>query len=1084
MLFMGSIITSCIDNTEPQGVLEVREAYARYLDGLTSAQKANEAIAAADAAFRNAQAAVKLAIARQEEAQAKAQEIANAVAQAKADKDIDYWKQQQELQRLAYEQAVLEAKAALAEAQKNFDDAMRALEIYKLGISSEEQQALEYIKDQYDYWRNALANWLDRYADELDDYYDDVLESILAQDSIEATAEYFQEYLEERIKLMEVEIQTAEWAKDYWKELLDNNVDDFLAEAEAFRNASYDLDAEYQDVLRDSTIFVETYGFARDEAYREADSVYTRAIKEPTEAYDAAVAALKKANPKWASMVAAPADGKDGKKMWTANGGAYSFEKKYALPDHTGMVPDMIQYYIDYYWWADYAENVEFVGGDPLDSILVTIPAAKDSATFATIVDTVWNGNQATAKTLGNPTGLWSAYEDFGRAYLFDLDAKGLEADAEIIKAYADKKKAEYDSLLKILQAAKDGQGTALVNAWADAVAKAAKTIGDKKAEILKMADPNDANYDKKYTYHDPNPSVDFASVGKQGIVLYSGKYGIGPRKVTVSTSDPTEFTMTNDEASYFDPAAVNGQTIAPTKADSTKVFNAIVDYFKAVASVDEKAVPYLKFITSHDGGTTFVVDSVRADKMEFSGLQVKNTSGAIKAANILKVSLYDNKGMAKDDLDPTIAKFYDAFTNVLDLFFHYVKGTALTDKLYSANDDAYSDATSGIAAYAKYVADFKKYNSSVDFDGFHKEFTNTDETIDYTVNDFKKYTAASEAGKAVANWMDACEKYFGVEGFAGFGEKVFFDLNTFTDPTNVVVFNKEYLPKEGTKNAKTGALESIVRGVVATPWSSQYGFVTERLWDNMEPYTTTNYGTWEYISYDAANDMEKYSIVFEVLNANFLYELATNTSSLNEIWTELGEVLKQIKADMDAVDGKAKATKAANQALADKFNEALKAYRAATGDAAKARKAAEDAADAEYEKAYKEIYLPILERKHELEILMDYYWDMAQALMGVHAKFFSQPANPVAVREFLMDMYTQANNRLIRLTAALAEFKHILEGIDDPELDWIAEEYDAVQAMLYQLEWEDFDDIQYWYEYWKAAFEAAMELIDANKAF
>ena len=103
---------------------------------------------------------------------------------------------------------------------------------------------------------------------------------------------------------------------------------------------------------------------------------------------------------------------------------------------------------------------------------------------------------------------------------------------------------------------------------------------------------------------------------------------------------------------------------------------------------------------------------------------------------------------------------------------------------------------------------------------------------------------------------------------------------------------------------------------------------------------------------------------------------------------------------------------------------------------------------------------------------------------MGVHATFFYQPANPVAVREFLMDMYTEANDRLIRLTAALAEFKHILEGIDDPELDWIAEEYDAVQAMLYQLEWEDFDDIQYWYEYWKAAFEAAMELIDANKAF
>ena len=1066
MLFMGSIITSCIDNTEPQGVLEVREAYARYLDGLTSAQKANEAIAAADAAFRNAQAAVKLAIARQEEAQAKAQEIANAVAQAKADKDIDYWKQAQELQRLAYEQAVLEAKAALAEAQKNFDDAMRALEIYKLGISSEEQQALQYIKDQYDYWRNALANWLDDYADELEDYKDYVIESILAQDSIDATAEYFQEYLEERIKLMEVEIQTAQWAKDYWKELLDNNVDDFLAEAEAFRNASYDLDAEYQDVLRDSVIFVETYGFARDEAYREADSVYTRAIKEPTEAYDAAVAALKKANPKWASMVAAPADGKDGKKMWTANGGSYSFNKKYALPDHNGLTPDMIQYYIDFYGWDEWADNVEFVGGDPLDSIKVTI-SAKDSAAFATIVDTVWNGNQATMKEKGYPTGLWSAYEDFGRAYLFDLDQKGIEADAEAIKAAAAKAESKYDSLLKILKAAKDGQGIALVEAWNKKVAGAGKSIND----LAKKVDEY-TNYEVKaenniYRYDDKVIPSD----GKGPRVVIG--YDFTPRAISVATDDKTHFILNNTADVWFTPALTTTPlTIAPSPDDSLTVFNAVLEYFKAIASVNEAGVPFLKFMASTDGGMTYHVDSVRADKMEFSGLKMKATNGAIKTAGMNMAAQYDNKGMNPDAVDPATSKYYDAFTNVLVLFNHYVHGDALTSTLYTAKDQAYTADNSGVAAYVQYVKDFKDINAKADFTGFKKVFST------YNADDFKKYTAMTDEGKAVANWMDACEQYFGVEGFAGFGEKVFFDLNTFTDPTNVVVFKTIPTYK---KDAKTGVVTLDSRGVVFTPWTSQYGFVMERLSDNLLPF-----GGAEAIAYAYSEpcECEEYSVVFEVINLKFLYDLATNTSSLNEVWEALGDVLKQIKADMDAVDGKAKATKAANQALADKFNEALKAYRAATGDAAKARKAAEDAADAEYEKAYKEIYLPILERKHELEILMDYYWGMAQALMGVHADFFAKDANPVAVREFLMDMYTQANNRLIRLTAALAEFKHMLEGIDDPELDWIAEEYDAVQAMLYQLEWEDFDDIQYWYEYWKAAFEAAMELIDANKAF
>ena len=1066
MLFMGSIITSCIDQTEPQGVLEVREAYARYLDGLTSAQKANEAIAAADAAFRNAQAAVKLAIARQEEAQAKAQEIANAVAQAKADKDIDYWKQAQELQRLAYEQAVLEAKAALAEAQKNFDDAMRALEIYKLGISSEEQQALQYIKDQYDYWRNALANWLDDYADELDDYKDYVIESILAQDSIDATAEYFQEYLEERIKLMEVEIQTAEWAKDYWKELLDNNVDDFLAEAEAFRNASYDLDAEYQDVLRDSTIFVETYGFARDEAYREADSVYTRAIKEPTEAYDAAVAKLKQANPKWASMVTAPADGKDGKKMWTANGGSYSFNKKYALPDHNGLTPDMIQYYIDFYGWDEWADNVKFVGGDPLDSIKVTI-SAKDSAAFATIVDTVWNGNQATMKEKGYPTGLWSAYEDFGRAYLFDLDQKGIEADAEAIKAAAAKAESKYDSLLKILKAAKDGQGIALVEAWNKKVAAAGKAVADLAKKIDAFEDYQKDIENNIFTVTDAVNGYD----GAAPRVLF--RYATaGARKISRSESDDKHFDLSAADPKWFDVNPSEPLSIVLAKADSAEFVKAIKEYFEAVAAINDKAVPYLKFITADNLGN-FKVDSVRADKIDVAGLQMKATNAYLEGKGVHKVSAYDNKAVMDPSVAPTDASSYvDGLTNLINLYNHYVHGDAFILPFYTASDEAYSAAVSGVGDYTKYVKDFKDINAKADFTGFKKVFST------YNADDFKKYTAMSDEGKAVANWMDACEQYFGVEGFAGFGEKVFFDLNTFTDPTNVVVFKTIPTYK---KDAKTGVVTLDSRGVVFTPWTSQYGFVMERLSDNLLPF-----GGAEAIAYAYSEpcECEEYSVVFEVINLKFLYDLATNTSSLNEVWEALGDVLKQIKADMDAVDGKAKATKAANQALADKFNEALKAYRAATGDAAKARKAAEDAADAEYEKAYKEIYLPILERKHELEILMDYYWDMAQALMGVHADFFAKDANPVAVREFLMNMYTQANNRLIRLTAALAEFKHILEGIDDPELDWIAEEYDAVQAMLYQLEWEDFDDIQYWYEYWKAAFEAAMELIDANKAF
>ena len=1069
MLFMGSIITSCIDNTEPQGVLEVREAYARYLDGLTSAQKANEAIAAADAAFRNAQAAVKLAIAREKEADAKAKEIANAVAQAKADKDIDYWKQQQELQKLAYERAVLEAKAALAEAQKNFDDAMRALDIYKLGLSSEEQQALLYIKDQYDFWAEALANWLDDYSDYLTDYKDYVIESILAQDSIAVTAEYFQEYIEEVIKVKEAELQTAEWAKDFWKEMLDNNVEDFLAEAEAFRNAREELVPAYEDVLRDSVIFVETYGFARDEAYREADSVYTRAIKEPTEAYDAAVAALKKANPKWASMVAEPADGKDGSKMWTAKGGSYSFNKKYALPDHNGLTPDMIQYYIDFYGWNDWADNVEFVSpGDPLDSVIVKISAA-DSAKFYTIVDTVWNGNQATMKEKGYPTGLWSAYEDFGRAYLFDLDKKGIEADAEAIKAAAAKAESKYDSLLKILKAAKDGQGIALVDAWNKKVAAAGKAVADLAKKIDAFEDYQKDIENNIFTVTDAVNGYD----GAAPRVLF--RYATaGARKISRSESDDKHFDLSAADPKWFDVDPSEPLSIVLAKADSAEFVKAIKEYFEAVAAINDKAVPYLKFITADNLGN-FKVDSVRADKIDVAGLQMKATNAYLEGKGVHKVSAYDNKAVMDPSVAPTNASSYvDGLTNLINLYNHYVHGDAFILPFYTASDEAYSAAVSGVGDYTKYVKDFKDINAKADFTGFKKVFST------YNADDFKKYTAMSDEGKAVANWMDACEQYFGVEGFAGFGEKVFFDLNTFTDPTNVVVFKTIPTYK---KDAKTGVVTLDSRGVVFTPWTSQYGFVMERLSDNLLPF-----GGVEAIAYAYSEpcECEEYSVVFEVINLKFLYELATNTSSLNEVWEALGDVLKQIKADMDAVDGNAKKTKDANKALADKFNEALKAYRTATGDAAKARKAAKDAADAEYEKAYKEIYLPILEEKHDIEILADYYNDMANALMGAYATLFAQPANPAAIREFLMNMYTQANNRCIKLAAALAEFERIyVEGFDDPTLDAIAEELDFVDEMLFELSWlNEYEDILYWYEYWQAAWEAAMELVDANKAF
>ena len=1096
MLFMGGIITSCIPNTEPDGVKEMRLAHAEYLRALADLTDANQDVAKAEAAYRNALAAVEQGRAAQEQARARALELANELTAAQNEAAFQQILDQMEEDALTHQANMADLEAQLAAAQKDLEDALAAIEIEKLAMSQEEALALAAIKGQYEAAAARLKAWYEDYQDEYKDLYDMYYYYLLRQAmgaggyvdpywadyEGQTVGEYLfdwygtylwsadaqEEWIAERIKLDEFELENKKAEAEFWKSLLEDMDFDYLAEAQKYEDEANAMAPEFADLLRDSVLFENEYGTKRDRAINAANDAYDEAKDGPKEAYDKAIKAIKDANKGWKNQVneLADADIDNAAKKWSGKKVAYSFKKSYALPEH--VAGDVVDLYETQAGINGFAQNVEFVktAGKP-DTLKVKIDAVAKQADYELIVDTIWNGNQATEKLLKMKTGLNSVYEDFGRAYLYDLDAEGIKADKAILEAYAKKVKGEYDSLLAILQKAPKGQGKKLVDAWAAKVEKAEKDIAALHKKI------------KEYTNYDGVADNDVYNWDDKVLGANDGprlwlNYYDEPRLISQATDDPTHFILDDVSTAWFDVNPTVFLSIAPTKADSTLVFNAVVDYFKAIASINEKAVPYLKFIAAAGSGN-FKVDSVRADKLEFAGMQMKPTNAYLDGIGIHKAAAYDNKGIMDPGVPPTDASNYvDAFTNLMQLYYHYTEGVPaslstglLPAPIYKVNDDDFSATTSGVADYVQYVKDFKADNTATNLDGFKKDFDT------YTAADFKKYSQMSAEGKAVANWMDACEKYFGVEGFAGFGEKVFFVYETFTEPTPVAVFSGIPTYTVDEKKGVTG----IGRVDVAQPWTYQFEFVAETIEANIEKENDgTAYQAYDYVNYN--NDMVMKSKVFEVLEAEYLVALANGEQSISEIWEALGEVLAQVKADMDAVVESVAKSQKANDDLAAKFNEALTAYRAATKDLKDERDAAIKAAQDEYDAAKKEILDPISAKYVELRNKYNDLMNLADGLRGAYAaKWANGAADVDALMDYLYTKYEDALEAIDDLTFEISDLKVIagLIEIEDPTLDEIQAIIDSLQEILDEFDWNDYEDLVFWYEYWKAAYEAAV---------
>ena len=152
LLLMGATttFTSCIDNDEPAGITELRGAKAELL-------KAKAAVELANVSFINAQTAYKMALVEQQNLINRNKELDNQLKELdlqmkneQALAAIEKIRAELAVNKLIWEESLLKQKVALEQAKKDYEDAMKALELSKEFLSDEELKVLNSVQNSYD----------------------------------------------------------------------------------------------------------------------------------------------------------------------------------------------------------------------------------------------------------------------------------------------------------------------------------------------------------------------------------------------------------------------------------------------------------------------------------------------------------------------------------------------------------------------------------------------------------------------------------------------------------------------------------------------------------------------------------------------------------------------------------------------------------------------------------------------------------------------------------------------------------------------------------------------------------------------
>ena len=137
-------------NDEPAGITELRGAKAELL-------KAKAAVELANVSFINAQTAYKMALVEQQNLINRNKELDNQLKeldlQMKNEQTlaaIEKIRAELAVNKLIWEESLLKQKVALEQAKKDYEDAMKALELSKEFLSDEELKVLNSVQNSYD----------------------------------------------------------------------------------------------------------------------------------------------------------------------------------------------------------------------------------------------------------------------------------------------------------------------------------------------------------------------------------------------------------------------------------------------------------------------------------------------------------------------------------------------------------------------------------------------------------------------------------------------------------------------------------------------------------------------------------------------------------------------------------------------------------------------------------------------------------------------------------------------------------------------------------------------------------------------
>lgn len=217
LLLMGATttFTSCIDNDEPAGITELRGAKAELL-------KAKAAVELANAAYVDAQTQYQLAKVEEQNLlneywklknQLKELEVKEETAETEA--TIAWINAQLEINKLDWERVRLEYATTLANAQKEYEDAMKALELSKDYLSDNERAVVTEVMGIV----NAARTEMETAQANLNGAYDQLQEAMedpqnfLTKEELEAKLAEAQADLETKTNRLNILKETLEAIK-------------------------------------------------------------------------------------------------------------------------------------------------------------------------------------------------------------------------------------------------------------------------------------------------------------------------------------------------------------------------------------------------------------------------------------------------------------------------------------------------------------------------------------------------------------------------------------------------------------------------------------------------------------------------------------------------------------------------------------------------------------------------------------------------------------------------------------------------------------------------------------------------------